>query len=284
VHTTRFAPSPTGLLHLGHAFAAITAYQAADGGTFLLRIEDLDRGRARAEYEAAIEEDVAWLGLSWEQPVLHQSARFEVYRSALAVLADQGLLYPCFCTRKEIAAEITRAAEAPHRSDYGLYPGTCRNFSAADRERYVARGQPYVIRLDTTKAAAQAGPLSFMELGEGPDAEQGIICVNPTLLGDIVLARKDIPVAYHLAVVVDDAFQGITLVTRGNDLFAATHVQRLLQALLKLPAPLYAHHRLILDARGRKFSKRDQALTLRSLREQGVNSSEIRRRLECVGL
>jgi len=281
VHTTRFAPSPTGLLHIGHAFAAITAHAVADGGPFLLRIEDLDPGRSRPEFEAAITEDLAWLGLTWEKPVLHQSTRFGAYRDALATLTDQGLTYPCFCTRKEIAAEIARASEAPHGADHAHYPGLCRTLSAADRERRIAAGQAHVIRLDAAKAAARIAPLSFVEMGHGPHGEHGTITLSPSLLGDIVLGRKDIPAAYHLAVVVDDAFQGVSLVTRGNDLFAATPVQRLLQALLRLPAPLYAHHRLILNEQGRKFSKREYNVTLRQLREQGVSSNEVRRRLDC---
>jgi len=279
VHTTRFAPSPTGLLHLGHAFAAITAAEAAAGGTFLLRIEDLDRSRSRPEFELAIVEDLAWLDLSWSKPVLHQSTRFDTYRSALAMLDAEGLVYPCFCTRQEIAAEIDRASQAPHRPDYAIYPGACRALSAAERAEAMALERPHVMRLDVNEAAARMATLSFTELGAGPGGEHGVITVNPTLLGDIVLARKDVPVAYHLAVVMDDAFQGVSLVTRGNDLFAATHVQRLLQALLKLPQPVYAHHRLILDARGRKYSKRDRVATLRDLRDRGASNSEVRRTL-----
>jgi glutamyl-Q tRNA(Asp) synthetase len=279
MHTTRFAPSPTGLLHLGHAFAAITAAEAADGGTFLLRIEDLDAGRARPEFVWAIDEDLAWLGLSWKKPVLHQSARLNVYRSAVATLESEGLVYPCFCTRQEIASEIARAPQAPHDFDFTIYPGTCRVLSAAARAEAIGSGRPYVMRLNVNAAAARVAPLSFTELGAGPGDERGVIAVNPTLLGDIVLARKDVPVAYHLAVVMDDAFQEVSLVTRGSDLFTATHVQRLLQALLKLPQPQYAHHRLILDPRGRKFSKRDHAVTLRNLRERGTSNIEVRRTL-----
>jgi glutamyl-Q tRNA(Asp) synthetase len=279
VQTTRFAPSPTGLLHLGHAFAAIAAADAADGGEFLLRIEDLDSSRSRPEFVMAIEEDLAWLGLSWKKPVLRQSTRFEIYQGAVAMLNAEGFVYPCFCTRQEIAAEVERAPEAPHRSDYQIYPGTCRALSAGKRAEAIARGNPHVLRLDVNEAAARMPQLSFTELGAGPNGEHGVIPVNPTLLGDIVLARKDVPVAYHLAVVMDDAYQAVSLVTRGNDLFAATHVQRLLQTLLKLAEPLYAHHRLIVDARGRKFSKRDQAVTLRDLREHGTTSNQVRRQL-----
>jgi glutamyl-Q tRNA(Asp) synthetase len=278
-HTTRFAPSPTGLLHLGHAFAAITALAAAQGGRFLLRIEDLDRGRARSEYDTAIRRDLVWLGLRWEEPVLLQSTRQQAYSGALAALERSGLLYPCFCSRREIAEEIQRAAEAPRGPEGALYPGTCRALSAAQRALHLKRGDPFALRLDSAKAAASVATLEFTEFGTGPQGESGRIRVEPALLGDIVVARKDLPAAYHLAVVVDDAFQGVTLVTRGNDLFAATHVQRLLQAVLGLPRPLYAHHRLILDASGRKLSKRDDATTLRALRETGLGPMEIRKRV-----
>jgi glutamyl-Q tRNA(Asp) synthetase len=279
---TRFAPSPTGYLHLGHAFAVLTAHQHAkssQGGRFLLRIENIDSTRCRPEFEQAIYDDLGWLGLAWEQPVLRQSDRFSAYRSALERLDSRGLLYPCFCRRSDILAEIRRAAEAPHGPDGPLYPGTCRNLSRDERQTRINSGSPYALRLDTTKAAARTGALSFEELGNGPSSERGTITVDPVLFGDVVLARKDTPASYHLAVVVDDAFQGVTLVTRGNDLFTATHVQRLLQALLDLPAPHYAHHRLILDEQGRKFSKRNSAVTLRLLREQGVTPEQIRLRI-----
>ncbi|MBU6297598.1 MAG: tRNA glutamyl-Q(34) synthetase GluQRS [Alphaproteobacteria bacterium] len=277
VIVTRFAPSPTGLLHLGHAYAAMRARDA--GERFLLRLEDIDTARCRPEYEAAILEDMEWLGLAFERPVLRQSSRSGAYREALAALQARGLLYPCFCTRKDVAEEIARSAEAPHGPDGPVYPGLCRSLSAAARVRRMADGEPYALRLDAAKAAQQAGNLVFEEEGAGPDGETGSIAVQPSLFGDVVLARKEMPAAYHLAVVVDDAFQGVTLVTRGNDLFAASHVQRLLQALLGLSTPAYAHHRLILDERGRKFSKRDRAVTLRALRESGVTPNEIRARL-----
>ncbi len=301
---TRFAPSPTGLLHLGHAFAALTAFAGAD--RFVLRIEDIDTARSRAQFVDAIFEDLRWLGLSWEEPVLRQSTRAPAYRAALDALDAKGLLYPCFCTRKDIAEEIARAGEAPHIDslaaprpgdrlaaprpgdhlaasrpgpDGPIYPGLCRTLSHDERTRRVAAGEAYVLRLDAAKAAARTGPLSFRELGSGGHGEHGTIAVQPLLFGDVVLARKAMPAAYHLAVVVDDAFQGVTRVTRGNDLFAATHVQRLLQALLGLPAPDYAHHRLILDGEGRKFSKRDRATTLRDLRAQAATPQDIRRRV-----
>jgi glutamyl-Q tRNA(Asp) synthetase len=277
---TRFAPSPTGLLHLGHAFAAITAHDAASAdGRFLVRIEDIDASRCKPEFEAAIFEDLDWLGLPWERPALRQSERFEAYRAALERLTAQSLTYPCFCTRSNIAAEIARSAEAPHGPEGPLYPGTCSGLSEHQRRARIDSGAPYALRLDVAKAAAQAGALSFEEQGSGPNGARGAIAADPLLFGDIVIARKDVPASYHLAVVVEDAFQGVTLVTRGNDLFAATHVQRLLQALLKLPAPAYAHHRLILDAQGRKFSKRDRAVTLKSLRESGVTPAQIREQL-----
>jgi glutamyl-Q tRNA(Asp) synthetase len=267
---TRFAPSPTGWLHLGHAFAAFVAAQ--NGERFLLRIEDIDAARVREEFVTAIFEDLAWLGLQWEEPVLRQSSRFDAYRAALAKLKERELLYPCFCTRKEIAEEIARASEAPHGPEGPLYPGTCRNRSAADRKARMESGASYALRLDARKASRLAGPLTFVEHGKTS-------AVEPLLLGDVILARKETPASYHLAAVVDDAFQGVTLVTRGEDLLPATHVQRVLQALLGLPAPAYAHHRLILDREGRKFSKRDKAATLRDLRASGVTAARVRERL-----
>ncbi|HEY5347828.1 MAG TPA: tRNA glutamyl-Q(34) synthetase GluQRS [Rhizomicrobium sp.] len=264
---TRFVPSPTGRLHLGHAFAALTAARA--GGRFLLRIEDIDTARCRAEFVEGIFEDLHWLGLSWEEPVLRQSQRFGAYRNALEILQARGLIYPCFCTRKEIAEEIARAGQAPHFGPDGpLYPGTCKHLSQSDRAARFASGAGYALRLDAQAAARIAGPLTFRE-------QEETIAVQPLLFGDIVLARKDTPASYHLAVVMDDAFQGVTLVTRGEDLLPATHVQRLLQALMDLPAPSYAHHRLILDDEGRKFSKRDDAVTLAALREAGATAGEI---------
>jgi glutamyl-Q tRNA(Asp) synthetase len=274
---TRFAPSPTGLLHLGHAFAAMTA--AKMGERFLVRIEDIDAARCRPQFDTAILADLKWLGLSFEEPVLRQSQRLAAYRAALDGLAARALVYPCFCTRKGIAEEIARAVEAPHGPDGPIYPGTCRALSNQERTKRMAAGEAYALRLDVGKAAGEVGELFFEERGAGPNGETGHVRVDPLLFGDIVLARKDMPAAYHLAVVVDDAFQGVTLVTRGNDLFASTPVQRLLQALLVLPAPAYAHHHLILDERAKKFSKRDYAVTLQALREAGVTPREIRARL-----
>jgi glutamyl-Q tRNA(Asp) synthetase len=252
-------------LHLGHAFAAITA--AESGDDFLLRIEDLDGGRSREDFVEAIYRDLKWLGLSWNEPVLRQSRRGAAYAAALEKLTALGLTYPCICTRKEIAEEIARAGDAQHGPgpDGPLYPGTCRHLA-------LPLDRPHVLRLDVAKAAALAGPLTFREHGKTR-------AVDPLRFGDIVLARKDLPAAYHLAVVVDDAHQDVTLVTRGEDLLPATHVQRLLQALLGLAEPSYAHHRLILDGQGRKFSKRDRAPTLAGLRDAGATPSDIRTRL-----
>jgi glutamyl-Q tRNA(Asp) synthetase len=268
---TRFAPSPTGLLHLGHAYAAL--YARERGERFLLRMEDIDVTRSKPEFETAMCEDLSWLGLAWDGPVLRQSTRFDAYRAALARLEGKGLLYPCFCTRSEIAAEIARAVEAPHGPEGPLYPGTCRALSSSDRAARIESGAPYALRLDVGAAARRLPALAFHENGEGP--QRGEIAVDPMLFGDVVLARKETPASYHLAVVVDDAFQDVTLVTRGEDLLAATHIQRVLQTLLNLPVPSYAHHKLILDANGRKFSKRDQSVTLRALREAGKTPDDI---------
>jgi glutamyl-Q tRNA(Asp) synthetase len=279
---TRFAPSPTGFLHLGHAYAALMAYRSIEqsGGRFLLRIEDIDGGRCRAEYEQAIKDDLNWLGLAFEEPVRRQSEHFADYAAALAQLDSRGLLYPCFCTRKEIADEIARAASAPHGPDGPLYPGTCRRLSDEARQAKMDSGMSYALRLDVHKALSTVeAALTFVEGGAGPAGETGQQTAGPALFGDIVLARKELPASYHLAVVVDDALQGVTLVTRGQDLFHATHVQRLLQACLGLSPPRYAHHRLILDESGKKFSKRDQAVTLQALRREGLSVDSIRTRL-----
>ncbi|MCW3474175.1 tRNA glutamyl-Q(34) synthetase GluQRS [Limobrevibacterium gyesilva] len=273
--TTRFAPSPTGYLHLGHAHAALTAWRRAraEGGRFLLRLEDIDPGRCRPEFAAAILEDLAWLGLDWDGPVRVQSAHLPDYQAALDRLAARGLLYPCFCTRADIQREVARSACAPHSPDGGpLYPGTCRALSPAERADRLAAGVPHALRLDMARALAQAGPLSFEEEGEGT------IACDPARFGDAVLARKDAPASYHLCVTHDDALQGVTLVTRGIDLKPATHLHRLLQALMGWPAPRYAHHGLLTDASGRRLAKRDNAATLRDLRAQGCTPAEARAR------
>ena len=279
---TRFAPSPTGLLHLGHAHAALYAADLArqSGGRFLVRIEDTDRVRSKAEFEAAIEEDLMWLGLDWERPVRRQSEHFDDYAKALERLKSLGCTYPCFCTRKEIEAEFRASVSAPHGADGPIYPGTCRAMAESERGLRIARGDPCAWRLDVTKASAAVGKaISFQELGAGPNGESGTIAAQVESFGDFVLARKDAPASYHLSVVVDDALQGITLVTRGNDLFAASSLHRLLQELLGLPAPRYSHHRLVTDAHGKRLAKRDQATALRVLREQGVSAREVRARL-----
>jgi len=280
---TRFAPSPTGFLHIGHAFAALTAWQAARDrdGKFLLRIEDIDLARCRQEFEQAIFEDLSWLGIAWETPVRRQSQHFDDYSAAIKRLELKGLVYPCFCTRQEIAAEIARAGIAPHADEFtgASYPGTCRSLSSAERSERIHLGAAYALRLDCEKSQASIGMpnLGFEELGSGPLGQTGYQRAHPEWIGDIVLARKNLPTSYHLAVVVDDAMQGVTVVTRGQDLFPATHIQRLLQELLGLTAPQYMHHRLILNPDGKKFSKRDGAVTLRSLRNSGVSPQEIRR-------
>ncbi|MCP5432003.1 MAG: tRNA glutamyl-Q(34) synthetase GluQRS [Alphaproteobacteria bacterium] len=281
---TRFAPSPTGALHLGHAFAAILAHDLAraGGGRFLVRIEDIDAARSRPEFEAAILADLAWLGLAFETPVRRQSEHVADYAAALRRLASLGVLYPCFCTRREIAEEVARSAGAPQGPDGPLYPGTCRALDESVRAARIARGEPHALRLDAAKALAIAGALAFREEGRGPAGEQGEIAVDPAGSGDVVLARKDFPASYHLAVTVDDAAQGVTLVTRGEDLFAATHVHRVLQALLGLPVPRWHHHALVRDAAGARLAKRSESLSLAALRAAGARPADIRARLGLV--
>ncbi|MDP6567982.1 MAG: tRNA glutamyl-Q(34) synthetase GluQRS [Alphaproteobacteria bacterium] len=273
---TRFAPSPTGLLHLGNAYSALYCERAARrrGGRFLVRIEDIDRGRCRPEHETAMLQDLAWLGLDWETPVRRQSEHMADYAAALDRLAALGVSYPCFCTRKQIIREIAASPSAPHGPDGPIYPGTCRRLSAAEREERIAAGQAFAVRLDVEAAATRVGPgLSWT------DRQAGLQTLNAGLHGDVVLARKDTPTSYHLAVTVDDARQGITLVTRGLDLFPSSHVHRLLQALLELPTPAYEHHRLLRDDAGLRLSKGGQAIGIRRLREDGIDAAEIRRRL-----
>jgi glutamyl-Q tRNA(Asp) synthetase len=268
------------LLHLGHAFAALFAERAAreTGGRFLVRIEDIDRTRSRAEIEKSILEDLAWLGLEWETPVRRQSEHFADYEAALTRLMARNLLYPCFCTRKDIAAEIAASAAAPQGPDGPMYPGTCRGRSAEERTQCMLAGKGFAWRLDSARAITEAGDdIAFEESGDVP--ERGSVVVRPEIFGDVVLARKDTPASYHLSVVVDDAAQGVTLVTRGRDLLPATHLQRLLQRLLGLPAPRYHHHRLITDEAGKRLAKRDQATALRTLRAEGVSAAEICARL-----
>jgi glutamyl-Q tRNA(Asp) synthetase len=266
----RFAPSPTGYLHLGHARSAFEGWRAAreGGGRFLVRLEDIDRGRCRAEFAAAILEDLDWLGLGWDGAVRRQSAHLGDYRAALDRLEAMGLLYPCFCTRRDIQAEIAWAGGAPQGELGAPYPGMCRHLSAEERAERLAAAKDCALRLDVAAAVARTGPLDWVE-GEGRAQ------VDPATLGDVVLARKEFPASYHLAVTVDDALQGVTLVTRGVDLFEATAIHRLLQELLRLPAPRYRHHSLVTDAAGRRLAKRDHAATIRSLREAGKTAAEV---------
>jgi len=281
----RFAPSPYGYLHLGHALSALlnADMAAAAGGRLLLRIEDIDATRCRPEYEAAIYEDLAWLGVTWETPVRRQSEHYDNYREALAKLDAMGLVFPSFESRAEIAALVAaRETQTPWPRDPDgapLYPGTAKAMPASERARRIASGAPYALRLDMAAALAHAGALTWVEIGSGPAGETGTIAANPAVWGDVVLARKDMPTSYHLAVVTDDAAQGVTDVVRGCDLFHATAVHRLLQTLLGLPAPRYHHHRLILDDAGGKLSKSTQATALRELRAQGVTPADIRRRV-----
>ena len=273
---TRFAPSPTGYLHRGHAYSALTAFRAAQdaGGRFLLRIEDIDATRCRPEYEAAILEDLAWLGLTWEMPVRRQSEHLADYHADIEALRERGLVYRCFKTRKEI--DIGRAPHEP------AVPYVGAPLLAAEEAKRLARGEAFAWRLSLAAAREVLGGfdgLTFVEQGAGPDGETGVIQARPETAGDIVLARKDVGVAYHLAVVHDDALQGVTQVIRGHDLFEAAHIQRLLQALLDLPTPTYRHHGLLIGPDGKRYAKRDKAQTLRELRATGMSAAELRAEL-----
>jgi glutamyl-Q tRNA(Asp) synthetase len=267
--TTRFAPSPTGFLHLGHAASACFAADCATGGRFLLRIEDIDQTRCRAEFVSALEEDLAWLGLVWQGPVRRQSRHLADYRRALDRLAAQDLLYPCFCTRTTIAREVVAMDGAPQGPDGPLYPGICRALAPGEREERIGQGEGYALRLKMDEAARRAGPLMWHDRAAGRQQ------ARPEKFGDVVLARKDSPTSYHLAVTVDDALQGVTLVTRAIDLFPASHIHRLLQALLDLPVPEWHHHPLVTDQAGRRLAKRDGAPSIRCLREQGLTPAEV---------
>jgi glutamyl-Q tRNA(Asp) synthetase len=278
----RFAPSPNGYLHLGHALSALLNADMARtaNGRLLLRIEDIDRTRCRPEYEAAIYEDLAWLGLAWEEPMRRQSEHFAAYRKALDRLSSMGLVYPSFESRAEIARLVAAREQSgpwPRDPDGApLYPGTAKELSSHERERRMA-DEPYALRLDMAAARARAGELHWTETGRGPNGETGRVPASAAQWGDVVLGRKETPTSYHLAVVIDDALQGVTDVVRGEDLFWATGVHRLLQALLGLPAPTYHHHRLIRDADGRKLAKSTRATGLRELRAQGITPADIRK-------
>jgi glutamyl-Q tRNA(Asp) synthetase len=269
---TRFAPSPTGFLHLGHAHSALLGHRTAreSGGRFLLRIEDIDRTRCKPEFEAAIIDDLHWLGLDWEQPVRRQSDHFADYAAALDRLQSMGLLYPCFCSRKDIAA----AASAPHEGETLIYPGTCRGLDPVLAAERKAAGAPFALRLDVAKAVRQAGPLVFLDSSNGDRWHE--MPAEPERFGDVVLGRRETPASYHLCATLDDHLQGITLVVRGEDLRPATHIHRLLQAVLGLASPRYRHHVLLTNESGGRLSKRDGAMALRALRDRGMNAEAVR--------
>jgi len=279
----RFAPSPNGHLHLGHALSALINFDMARAanGRLLLRMEDIDRTRCRLEFEAAIFEDLAWLGVTWDGEVRRQSEHFDAYRDVLAKLCAQDLVYPTFESRSEIAAMVARReAHGPWRRDPDgapVYPGRRQDLTDATRRGRIAEGRPYALRLDVGRAIALAPGLSWTETGAGPAGETGRIAADPAAWGDVVLARKETPTSYHLAVVVDDALQGVTHVVRGRDLFWATSIHRLLQAVLELEPPAYHHHRLVLGPDGRKLSKSTRATSLWALRADGVDPAGIRR-------
>jgi glutamyl-Q tRNA(Asp) synthetase len=279
----RVAPSPNGYLHLGHAYSALLNHDMARdlGGRLLLRIEDIDASRCRPEYEAAIYQDLGWLGISWDESARRQSEQFDDHRAALVKLEAQGLIYPSFESRSEIAALVAardRQGHWPHDPDgVPLYPGRARQLPAAERERRRRAGEPFALRLAMDAAVARAGVLTWTETGMGPQGQTGLVAAAPQMWGDVVLARKEVPASYHLAVTVDDALQGVTDVVRGQDLFWATSIHRLLQVLLGLPEPVYHHHKLILDADGRKLSKSTHATSLRELRAAGATPADVRR-------
>ncbi|MDH2387173.1 tRNA glutamyl-Q(34) synthetase GluQRS [Bradyrhizobium sp. CER78] len=279
----RFAPSPNGYLHLGHAYSALLNHDLARqfGGRFLLRIEDIDSTRCRPEFEAAIYEDLAWLGVAWETAVRRQSEHFAAYGAAIDRLSAQGLVYPSFESRAEIArlvAEREAGGAWPRDPDGApLYQGAAKSLPAGERDRLIGQGAPFALRLDMAAAVARAGGLSWQEAGEGPAGESGEVAARPEAWGDVILARKETPTSYHLSVVIDDALQGITDVVRGVDLFWSTSVHRLLQDLLGLPVPVYRHHALIRDTAGQKLSKSTQATGLRELRAEGASPADIRR-------
>lgn len=283
----RFAPSPNGYLHLGHAYSALLNFDLArqGGGRFLLRIEDIDAARCRPEFEAAIFEDLAWLGITWETPVRRQSEHFSAYREAIDKLSALNLIYPGFESRAEIARMVAaREQTAPWPRDPDgapLYPGTAKSLGPEQRQAPIASGEPFALRLDMEAAIARAGRLTWTEQGAGPSGETGSVAARPEAWGDVILARKETPTSYHLSVVIDDALQGVTHVVRGEDLFWSTSVHRLLQQLLGIPQPVYRHHPLVRDAAGAKLSKSTQATGLRELREAGATPAKIR---QLVGL
>jgi glutamyl-Q tRNA(Asp) synthetase len=277
----RFAPSPNGYLHLGHAFSALLNYDLAQqtGGRFLLRIEDIDSSRCRPEFEVTLRDDLTWLGIKWEEPARRQSEHFELYAEAVEKLRQEGLIYPAFESRAEISRLVARAGASglwPRDPDGApLYPGT--PLPPDEQEERIRAGDPYALRLNMDVARARVGALTWEEQGKGPGGETGQVAARPEAWGDVILARKDTPTSYHLSVVIDDALQGVTDVVRGRDLFWATSVHRLLQDLLGLPAPVYRHHALILDAEGQKLSKSSASVAIRELRAAGETPADIRR-------
>ncbi|OPY99845.1 tRNA glutamyl-Q synthetase [Bradyrhizobium sacchari] len=281
----RFAPSPNGLLHLGHAYSALLNFDRAreSGGRLLLRIEDIDATRCRPDYETAIYEDLGWLGIAWETPVRRQSEHLSDYRAALERLSSLDLVYPAFESRAEIARLVAaREADGPWPRDPDgapLYPGDAKSLPANERIRLIAAGAPYALRLDMAAASSRVGSLSWRDLGEGPEGERGAVRARPEAWGDVILARKETPTSYHLSVVVDDALQGVSEIVRGQDLFHATSVHRLLQVLLGLPEPAYRHHALIRDGEGRKLSKSSRSTGLRELRSAGATPASVRQLL-----
>lgn len=278
----RFAPSPNGYLHLGHAYSALLNFDLArqEGGRLLLRIEDIDATRCRPEFEAAIYQDLGWLGISWETPVRRQSEHFSAFHDAVEKLSALGLIYPAFESRAEIARLVAQResdARWPHDPDGApLYPGAAKSLSAEARRRLIEQGMPYALRLDMAAALTQVSALSWIEHGAGPNGETGIVAAQPQAWGDVILARKETPTSYHLSVVIDDALQGVTDVVRGQDLFWSTSVHRLLQSLLGIPQPAYRHHRLVLDSSGQKLAKSTRATALRDLRAAGATPADIR--------
>lgn len=277
---TRFAPSPTGLLHLGHAYAALYAARLAEKihGHFLLRFEDIDSSRVRQEFYQACLEDLTWLGIHWTEPPLYQKNRLQSYRQALDFLAEENLIYPCFCTRKDILTQIQSSSQAPHDSTAFVYPKICKNLSAHRIEELLAQGVEHCWRLDSQKAKKRVGNLHFL------DHFWGIMDVATEAFGDVVIARKDIETSYHLAVVIDDAYQGITHVSRGQDLLEVTSIHRLLQALLDLPTPLYYHHPLVCDDHSRRLAKSHHSLSLQELRKQGMTPEKVLEKLHSLKL
>jgi glutamyl-Q tRNA(Asp) synthetase len=271
---TRFAPSPTGLLHLGHAYSALLVDAVVGSGDiFLLRIEDIDQGRCRPEYESAILEDLHWLDIQWQNPLRRQSEHMADYTEALDRLQGDGVLYPCFCSRKEMAEERARLGISSQGPDGPIYPGSCRNLDPGKESEFIEQKKPFALRLDMQEATARVGSLTWV------DADKGEILATPEIFGDVVLARKETPTSYHLSATLDDHIQGVNLIIRGQDLFHATHIHRLLQKLLGLKTPRYHHHHLLLDDNGQKFAKREKSLTLQELRMGGVTPEQIRLRV-----